>query len=39
MLRYLFTMDPPTYQHARFWDWVKPWVENEVESNRKYQMG
>jgi hypothetical protein len=32
-------MDPPTYQHARFWDWVKPWVENEVESNRKYQMG
>ena len=30
-------MDPPTYQFARYWDWIKPWVENEVETNTKYQ--
>lgn len=30
-------MDPPTYQYARYWDWIKPWVENEVQQNRKYQ--
>jgi hypothetical protein len=23
-------MDPPTYQYARYWDWIKPWVESEV---------
>lgn len=31
LLRYLFKMEPPTYQYARYWDWIKPWVENEVE--------
>lgn len=26
-------MDPPMYQHARYWDWIKPWVQAEVKSN------
>lgn len=30
-------MDAPTYQYARYWDWIKPWVENEVQTNRKNQ--
>ena len=30
-------MDPPTYQYARYWDWIKPWVEHEVESNTKHR--
>ena len=35
ILRFLKRMDPPTYQYARYWDWIKPWVEHEVESNTK----
>lgn len=35
ILGYLKTMDPPTYQHARYWDWIKPWVENEVATNTR----
>lgn len=30
-------MDPPTYQFARYWDWIKPWVLSEVESNTRNQ--
>jgi len=30
-------MDPPTYQYARYWDWIKPWVETEVATNTKNQ--
>lgn len=30
-------MDPPTYQYARYWDWIKPWVENEVATNTRNQ--
>lgn len=37
VLRYLQNMDAPTYQYARYWDWIKPWVENEVQTNRKNQ--
>lgn len=37
ILNYLQTMDPPTYQYARYWDWIKPWVSSEVDSNKKNQ--
>lgn len=37
ILDYLRTMDPPMYQHARYWDWVKPWVQAEVKSNTAHQ--
>lgn len=37
ILGYLKTMDPPTYQYARYWDWIKPWVENEVATNTRNQ--
>ena len=37
ILAYLKRMDPPTYQYARYWDWIKPWVENEVAANTKNQ--
>ena len=37
ILRYLQTMDPPTFQFARYWDWIKPWVESEVEANTRNQ--
>ena len=30
-------MDPPTYQFARYWDWIKPWVLSEVDSNTQNQ--
>ena len=30
-------MDPPTYQFARYWDWIKPWIINEVEVNTRNQ--
>jgi len=33
VLRYLKCMDAPTYQYARYWDWIKPWVESEVQAN------
>jgi len=36
LLKYLCTMDPPTYQYARYWDWIKPWVESEVVQNKKF---
>jgi hypothetical protein len=36
LLRYLCNMDPPTYQYARYWDWIKPWVEGEVSQNKKF---
>jgi len=35
ILKFLRLMDPPTYQYARYWDWIKPWVESEVETNTK----
>ena len=35
LLHYLRTMDPPSYQYARYWDWIKIWVANEVDSNTK----
>ena len=25
-------MDPPTYQYARYWDWIRPWVESEYKT-------
>jgi hypothetical protein len=28
-------MEPPTYQYARYWDWIRPWVESEVDANTK----
>ena len=28
-------MDPPSYMYARYWDWIKPWVESEVEANTR----
>jgi hypothetical protein len=37
ILGYLQRMDAPTYQYARYWDWIKPWVENEVAVNTKNQ--
>lgn len=37
VLQYLQCMDAPTYQFARYWDWIKPWVENEVNMNTKNQ--
>lgn len=37
ILGYLKTMDPPTYQYARYWDWIKPWVDNEVATNTRNQ--
>ena len=37
ILGYLQKMDPPTYQFARYWDWIKPWVENEVRQNSQNQ--
>lgn len=30
-------MEPPTYQYARYWDWIKPWVEQEVDANTKHR--
>jgi hypothetical protein len=35
ILKYLKCMDPPTYQFARYWDWIKPWIINEVEVNTR----
>ena len=37
VLRYLKCMDAPTYQFARYWDWIKPWVDNEVQTNTRNQ--
>jgi len=37
ILKYLKCMDPPTYQFARYWDWIKPWIINEVEVNTRNQ--
>jgi len=37
ILHYLKTMDPPMYQYARYWDWIKPWVQSEVKSNTDRQ--
>ena len=30
-------MAPPSYQYARYWDWIKPWVQSEVAVNTKNQ--
>jgi len=30
IINYLRLMDPPTYQFARYWDWIKPWIDSEV---------
>jgi hypothetical protein len=37
ILGYLQNMDPHSYQFARYWDWIKPWVANEVEQNTRNQ--
>lgn len=37
ILHYLKTIDPPMYQYARYWDWIKPWVQNEVKNNTAHQ--
>lgn len=30
---YVYTMDPPTYQYARYLDWVKPFILDQIEHN------
>lgn len=27
------------YCYARYWDWIKPWVQSEVKSNSAHQYG
>lgn len=35
ILYYLCMTEPPTYQYARYWDSIKPWVASEVDVNRR----
>lgn len=39
ILTYFKTMDAPMYCYARYWDWIKPWVQSEVKSNSAHQYG
>jgi hypothetical protein len=37
ILQYFKRMEPPSYDCARYWDWIRPWVDNEVATNTKNQ--
>jgi len=32
---YMFNLDPPTYEYARFTDWFRPYLEKELEKARR----
>jgi hypothetical protein len=32
---YMFNLDPPTYEYARFTDWFRPYLEKELDKARK----
>ena len=35
LLEYMFNLDPPTYEYARFTDWFRPYLEKELEKARR----
>ena len=35
VLEYMAKTEPPTYQYARYWDSLRPWVASEVDVNRR----
>jgi hypothetical protein len=34
---YVYMMDPPTYGHARYLDWVKPYLQDSIQSGLRNQ--
>jgi hypothetical protein len=31
ILRYLLTIEGPSYISARYWDWIEPYVEDSIK--------
>lgn len=31
LFHYLFTLEPPTYQFARYIDWIRPWLAEHID--------
>lgn len=37
VLKYLLTVDPPSYIARRYWDWLEPFVKNHVQTCIEFQ--
>ena len=35
--KYFKSLEAPTYEYARYWDWIRPWIESELATNTKNQ--
>lgn len=33
IFQYIFAMEPPTYLQARYLDWVKPYIQDQIDYN------
>ena len=35
IVKYFKSLEAPTYEYARYWDWIRPWIESEIETDTK----
>jgi len=38
LMKYLISINPPTYQYSRYIDWIVPYLEKEFAKNLKQNI-